>query len=235
MLEVGSADEARRLNDWLLEYPKPVGLDTETTCWSPDDGVSPVGRARVWCLTLAWGERASRKQCFVPARFLQALKSWLEADRPQKVGTNLLGFDRHALANEGIGLSGILADTGLMSRLLDSRPELDEHGGHGLKPWGTRLGYKTTQFEHLVTVTRTRTVQGKVKEYKRCATRQGVLYGGAAQEVGFRTETVQLGLDEVWERYPERREAIRGYACLDPELSLAVYEELRRQLEKRRW
>jgi DNA polymerase I-like protein with 3'-5' exonuclease and polymerase domains len=235
VLEVGTTDEAHRLNDWLLDYPDPVGVDTETLGWSPDHGLSPVGRARVWCMTLAWGSRADRKQCFVPKQHLHTLKPWLESDRLQKVGTNLLGFDRHALANEGIELSGILADTALMSRLLDSRPALDDGEGHGLKPWGTRLGYTTTAYEELVTVERTRTVPGKEKEYKRCGVRQGVLYGGSSQEVRFKTETVELGLDEIWAQYPERRDTIKRYACLDPELSLTVYEHLKGQLKGRKW
>lgn len=138
-------------------------------------------------------------------------------------------------------MGGILADTGLMSRLIDSRPALDDGEGHGLKPWGTRLGHTTTPFEELVTVTRTRTVPGKVKEYKRVgyAPMAQVLWptlrGGEYQEVRFKTVTEQLGLDEVWRDYPERREAIRRYACLDPMLNLEVYEHLRKQLEGRRW
>lgn len=189
----------------------------------------------MWCLTLAWGEHGSRKQCFVSAEFLPELKPWLESDRPQKVGTNLWGFDRHALASCGIEMGGVLADTALMSRLLDSRPALDDGEGHGLKQWGARLGLTTTSFEELVTVQRTRVVPGKVKQYKRCGVRKGVLYGWEAQEVRFKVEVVELGLDEVWRDYPERREAIKEYACRDPEMSLAVYERLRKQLEARRW
>lgn len=230
-MEVRSHDEAQRLCEWLLAYPGAVGLDTETVGWSPDDGVSPVGRAKVWCVTLAWKDQS----CFVPGEYVKALTPWLESDVPQKVGTNLMGFDRHAFENSRIALSGILADTGIMSRLIDSRPDLDECGGHGAKAWGKRLGLEQAEFRDLVTVTTTEAIPGAVKEYKRVARRDGVLYGGAAQAVRFKEVTRQLSLDEVWARYPERREAIVAYAKQDPVLSLRTYEVLRGQLEKRRW
>jgi DNA polymerase I-like protein with 3'-5' exonuclease and polymerase domains len=234
-LEVTSAEEAARLCNWLLDYPQPVGTDTETLGWSPDDKVSPVGRARVWCLTLCWGEKSKRTTVFVPREYVTLLKPWLESDTLQKVGTNLLGFDCHALRNSGIELSGVLADTGVMSRLLDSRPGLDDGEGHGLKAWAKRLGHEQVEFETLVIVTRTRTVPGKVAEYKKTGYIQGVLKGGERQDVVFKQETVELGLDEVWRDFPERREAIKRYACVDPMLSLELYEALRKQLESRRW
>lgn len=231
MLEVRTPEEAQRLNDWLLSYTEPVGLDCETLGWSPSQKVSPVARARVWCLTLAWGETT----VFVPRPFLQYLKPWLESTVPQKVGTNLLGFDRHALANEGIGLEGLLADTVVMSRLLDSRPELDDGAGHGLDAWGERVGApKAGSFQELVTVSNLRTIPGKVKTYKD-ARRQGVLYGGDAQEVKFKVVTEEWDLQRVWEELPERREAIKQYGCTDPLASLRVYEHLKKKLEGRRW
>jgi hypothetical protein len=234
VLEVRSREEALRLNDWLCEFPGAVGLDTETTGWSPDDGVSPVGRAKIFCVTLAWG--SEHTPCFIPREFLPHLRGWLESDRPQKVGTNLWGFDRHVFANEGIRLDGILADTVVLSRLVDSRPELDEHGGHGLEAWGARIGHnKAGQFKSLVTVTRTETVPGKVEEYKRVTLSRGVLKGGERQAVRFVTKAVQLGLDEAWEQHPERRQEIRHYACTDPVVSLKVYERLKKQAEGRRW
>jgi hypothetical protein len=238
VLEVRSEEEARRLNDWLCDFPNPVGLDLETTGWSPDDGVSPVGRARVFVMTLAWQQTS----CLVHREYLPFLRDWLECDRPQKVGTNLWGFDRHALRNEGIELSGILADTALMSRLMDSRPDIDEHGGHSLEAWGARIGHnKAGTFEELVTVERLVTVPGKVKQYKResWAPRAQVLWptlrGGEYQEVRFKVVVQQLGQDEVWRDTPERREAIKQYACTDPVVSLRVYEKLKKRMEGRRW
>jgi DNA polymerase I-like protein with 3'-5' exonuclease and polymerase domains len=187
-------------------------------------------------MTLAWGPPEKVTAVFIPKKFLHAFKPWLESDYPQKVTTNGFGFDRHALANEGIELSGILADTALMSRLMDSRPDIDEHGGHSLEAWGARIGHnKAGSFKELVTVEKLATVPGRVKQYKKVGVRQGVLYGGEAQEVAFRTVVQQLGLDEVWEKYPERRERIQTYACTDPVVSLKVYEAIKKGMGAKRW
>jgi hypothetical protein len=230
-LEVRTPDEAQRLNDWLLSYTEPVGLDCETLGWTPSQKVSPVARARVWCLTLAWADTT----VFVPRALLMHLRPWLESTVPQKVGTNLLGFDRHVLSNEGVDLDGLLADTVVMSRLLDSRPELDDGAGHSLDAWGERVGVpKAGSFQELVTVTILRTIPGKVKTYKD-ARRQGVLYGGEAQEVKFKLVTEEWDLARIWEQLPQRREAIQRYACADPQVSLRVYSHLRQKLEGRRW
>jgi hypothetical protein len=233
VLEVRSRDEALRLNDWLCEYPGAVGLDTETIGWSPDDGVSPVGRARIFCVTLAWGKEHT--PCFIPQEWFPHLRGWLESPLQQKVGTNLWSFDRHVFANEGIRLDGILGDTVVMSRLLDSRPEIDAEGGHGLKAYAARMGIPTVEFADLVRVERVRLVQGKVRQYKRCGTRNGVLYGGDVQDIGWKRERVQLSIQTVWNEFPERRKQIMGYATLDAALSLRVYESLRRKLEARKW
>lgn len=234
-MEVTCESEARQLNDWLLTYGAPVGLDTETTGWKPADKVSPVGRAKVWCVTLAWGEPGRRTPsgfhtCFVPREYVPALTPWLESRTPQKVGTNLLGFDRHAFANSGIRLNGILADTDSMSRLLDPA-RWDTYGKHSLKAWGARLGYEITQFDEFAGGVVT--VAGKLEEYKKVSTRtaEGVrrTTGGWRQEVRFKK--VSLDLDTVWERYPERQALIRKYAEQDPAMSLDTYYFLRGQLE----
>jgi hypothetical protein len=186
-------------------------------------------------MTLAWGSADKRTVVFIPAEFIPQLKPWLESDTLQKVGTNLLGFDAHAFANSGIVLSGVLADTVLMSRLLDSRPELDDGEGHGLEAWGKRVGApKSEAFTDLVTVTLLRTVPGKVRTYKD-SRRLGVVYGGEAQAVTFKEVTEERGLDWVWREMPERRERIVTYSCADPVASLAVFEKLKKELEGKRW
>lgn len=229
VVTVTNRNEAERLEDFLWSYPDPVGLDLETTGCNPKKE-SPVGRARVWCMTIATKEW----QAFIPGEFLQCFKRWLESDMP-KVGTNLYGFDAHALLEENIKLLGIVGDTTVMSRLLNPASPLDEYGGHGLKAWGQRLGWNTVGFETLVKVTAA--VPGAVKEYKKVQTRNvaGVprTTGGARQE--FRYKELELQLPEVWARCPERREAIVQYATQDAAMSLEVYETLRKQLEERTW
>ena len=192
---------------------RPVGFDTETTGCNPQKE-SPVGRAKLWCATFAWGEPAEKtpspfRRAFVPREFVYVLKPFLEDERYKKVGTNLFGYDRHVCANEGIELRGIEACTSAQSRLLD--PGKD--AGHGLKAWGERLGYVTTEFKDVATVA----IPGK--EYK---LRTSIKWG-------------QKRLDKLWAEHPGKRKAIVEYACQDAAMSLDVYWHLRGQMQGVRW
>jgi DNA polymerase-1 len=148
-LIVDSAHNACILLDSLfgyaVNYDGPVALDTETTGCNPKKE-GPVGKARLWCMTLAWGDTGCEQSAYVPREWLPAFKAWLECDRYPKVGQNIYGYDRHVLANEGLRLRGIVGDTQRMSKLLN--PAND--AGHGLKDQARRLGFEMTDYEDVV-------------------------------------------------------------------------------------
>lgn len=185
-----------------------VGVDTETTGCNPKKE-SPIGRARVWSLQLAGNGWAA----FVPAQLLHtpALVQWLEGPAP-KCGSNILNYDLHALHNEGIRLAGVKYDTWLMSKLL----EPSELFKHDLKSWGKRMGYHTRAYEDIASVRKA----GKEVTRKR----DGVSYTNVLK--GHRIES----LDVLWELYPQRRQQIVEYACLDAVMSRDVALYLCRQL-----
>lgn len=202
-------------------YERPVGLDTETTGCNPKKE-SPVGRAKIFCATLAWGPPRQPDQegpsdyqtAYVPKEYVPVLTPWLENPRWHKVGTNLPGYDRHAFANQGVELRGIVGDTSDMSRLLDP----SKNGGHSLKAWGARLGYRIREFVEVATVL----VPGRVvKEGK----------PGSYQRVSWEEKQ----LDELWRDYPVKRKEVMQYACQDPAMSLDVYWFLRYRAEGVQW
>lgn len=222
---------------------RPVGLDTETLGCNPEVE-SPVGRARVWCATLAWGRPSKPpspfRSAFVPQEFLHVLKPFLADARYPKVGTNLHGFDRHALANEGIELRGIVACTSAQSRLLNPSQE----AGHGLKRWGERLGYRVRSFAEVATVP-INVGEGCRVEY-RCSRHTHKRKRKTCPECGEHVVRAELDkhtrirweewpLDAVWQRRPHQRTRILEYATQDAAMSLDVYWHLQRQLETTAW
>jgi hypothetical protein len=231
----------------------PVGLDFETTGCDPSKQ-SPVGNARVWCMTVSWGQPSEVtpspfKTAFVPREHLERFRYWLENPDWLKVGTNILGYDRHALKNEGMELRGIHACTSAMSRLLDP----GKNNGHGLKAWGERLGYRTREYKELSTVP----VPGAVKrvswfcywcDWYPADGEKVVARKWECPACGFPPNTgkpwpveaqavqwVMKELPELWADYPDKRKAIVEYACLDPAMSLDVFHHLKAKLEGVKW
>jgi hypothetical protein len=229
-----------------------VGLDFETTGCDPSKE-SPVGNARVWCMTVAWGQPTEQtpspfKTAFVPRAHLERFRCWLENPEWLKVGTNLFGFDRHALKNEGLELRGIHACTSAMSRLLDP----GKNAGHGLKAWGERLGYRIRgyketstvavpgdewtqyRFTHLTCLGCGRRYEKRRKWCKECRPREQ-LHDDGYRVRGNYVSFVQKELPELWADYPDRRAQIVEYACTDPAMSLDVFHRLKDKLVSVRW
>ncbi len=147
MILVDGPDTACFVLALLLTHPElhPVALDTETTDCNPKKE-SPVGRARLWCMTLAWGDWSDDRSAYITREWLPAFKAWLEEPSYTKVGQNIFGYDRHVLRNEGITLRGIVGDTQRMSKLLN--PSND--AGHGLKDQARRLGFEMHDYDEVV-------------------------------------------------------------------------------------
>lgn len=197
----------------LHQETGPVALDTETTGCNPKKE-GPVGKARLWCMTLAWGEDDA---AFVPAEWLPAFKAWLECAKYPKVGQNIYGYDRHVLANEDIRLRGIVGDTQRMSKL--GNPAND--GGHGLKDQARRLGFEMNDYGEVV-----KTVwHGKE--------RPGNTKVGPHTPVDF--EKASEEPIQVLAVCPERRAKIIEYAVRDAVATLAVYSDNRCKLEASKW
>ncbi len=113
------------LDAWLEKITRAgrVGFDTETTALDPMTaqlvGMSfAVAPGEAAYLPLAHRYPGAPDQLNREAA-LAKLQSWLESERPQKVGQNLK-FDRHVLANHGIRLKGIVHDTLLESYVAES-------------------------------------------------------------------------------------------------------------------
>jgi DNA polymerase I-like protein with 3'-5' exonuclease and polymerase domains len=227
-LLVDSQAKADFLLECLHAVDGPVGVDTETLGCNPEVE-SPIGRARVWSLQLAWGEPSSKPPsdfytAFIPAECLQAFKPWLEDASKPKTGSSLFSYDRHVFNNEGINLAGVVGCTWLMSKLLNPAKE-----GHGLKDWGYRLGYEPKEFRSFST----RPSGLKVRAYKKDRVKDGITYIAGAEFQGVNyNKRVMIPLDELWRDYPERRAAIVEYAVMDPAMSLDTYHHLRGEMNR---
>lgn len=235
MIQVGShqsaADLARALDDYSLSTGLPIGLDTETTSCDPKKE-GPVGKAELWCLTLAWRTGQDIRRAFVPREYVYRLGLWLGDAKAPKVGTNIFGYDRHVIWNLGMECRGIVGDTLRMSRLLDP----SKTAGHDLKTWGERLGWETIPYSAIAG----RPAHGKPKTYKRdrVVNVEGVptIYTAGSDVYPIKWGTTEyVPLQELWEQYPERRELILDYATQDAAMSLDVYEHLREEMERRKW
>lgn len=219
---------ARRL---LIELgtATTVGLDTETTGCDPTKE-GPVGRAKIWCMTLCYQTPEGLRAAFVSAPFVEYYRDWLESDH-SKVGHNIYGYDRHVFSNCGITLRGICGDTLGMSRLLDPSKTF----GHGLKTWGTRLGYTTQDYAQVAS----RRVPGSQRVYKRDRTveKDGVIthYTAGAESVNLLKKTELLDFEILWRDYPHRRQSIVEYAVQDAVLHLDLFYHLSFALAERPW
>lgn len=230
-----SARNHKEIAEFLFLGGDLCGLDTETVGCNPKKETAP-GRAKLWCMTISWGTDDS---VFVPASEVHYYKQWLECDRCPKVGTNLYGYDVHVFRNTGIELRGIVGDTLVMSRLLN--PSKLE--GHGLKPWAAKLGYDMESFSQMNNVVKH---NPEPKAYKRDGIRDcsqnpsgqtwPVSYTKGAPYCTvslFKTQFVPL--DELWERYPARRERVVQYAIQDAKVSRVVFLHLKQKLEESVW
>lgn len=231
---VQTHNQVRDLDRMLRDYQdlsgQPVGLDTETTECDPRKE-SPVGRARLWCLTLAWGQPGDYHTAFVPKEFVYYLKGWLEAVWYPKVGSGIWRYDRHVCENEGIRLSGILGDTERMSRLLNPTKMID----HGLKALGHALGWNSKDYADIAS----RRKHGPERVYKRDrVVTDGdwpVVYTSGAVLQNLRKGTEVVSMQTVWDDYPQRRADIVKYACQDAAMSLDVFFDLREKLKGVNW
>ncbi len=232
------------LLDELHASPHPVALDLETVGCNPKVQ-SPVGNAKPWCMTLAWGEAgAGYRTAFVkaaaghPNGFCKAIRTWLSSSAP-KVGANVFNFDVHALKNIGISFNGIVGDTVRMSRLLN--PDAYDHD---LKSWGKQLGWEVQSLEEVSSRPKPGAL---VKRSPKAINKQpSFIWGGTnPEEWGYDytwmsqniqwSKTELIPIDQLWELYPSRREALVKYAVRDAAMALDVYWFLRRQLEGLNW
>lgn len=216
---VDDADSAASLLYILLGPPgqEPlVSLDTETTGCDPRKE-SPVQRARLFCMTLAWREFDDIHAAFVTREWVPALRAWLECDRFKKVGQNIFGFDRHVLKNEGITLRGIEGDTLRMSKLLNP----SKAGSHGLKDQARALGLEMTDHNDVMSSV----WHGKEKA--------GNTKTGAHTPVNFE-KRIEVPIHVLWET-AWRRPEITEYALKDAVAGLLVYEDLQTKLAGVAW
>jgi hypothetical protein len=163
---VESEKQAVCLANWLQSREGIASLDLETTGCNPKEE-SPIGKARVFCMTGAWLERDGVHSFYCPRLFLPCFGGWIESLAP-KVGTNLFGFDRHALANEGYQLRGIKADTLLQSRLLNP----DKTVKHGLKAWIAKQGWPVVTLKDIASRPRAGLITIEEKSSTRLENRQ---------------------------------------------------------------
>lgn len=120
---------------------RSVALDTETIRWSPEDKVSPMGRAQVVCFSLA-GEGWD---AVVDGSLLPHFKPWLEDERRMKTLANT-PFECHVAGNHGINLRGVFCDVVLADHTLDASRE----GRHGVKELcQDRLGREMRTFNQV--------------------------------------------------------------------------------------
>lgn len=227
---VASVGDARRLARELEAYSLgtgyPAGVDTETVGCNPKVE-SPVGKARVWCMTVAWGPPAEpgqetwRCMAFVRHEHLDPLVPWLEDADAGKVGEGIYAYDRHAFKNEGIELRGIAGCTKYMAKLLNPSQLHD----CSLKGQGALLGY---HIEKYAAVTG-RPAHGPVVEPKGKNPKKG-----PHQNVYWGKREI-IPLDELWEFYPERRQAFVQYAVRDAVMSLDVFYARQRELLEVGW
>ena len=131
----------------VLDSEHTIALDTETTSLSAMDaqlvGISiAFGAGDAVYIPLGHTITAAPEQLDLDAT-LSALKPYLENPKLGKIGQNIK-YDRHIFANYAIQLQGVVADTMLLSYVLES------HLGHGMDELAERhLGITTVPYESL--------------------------------------------------------------------------------------
>lgn len=190
-----------------------VGLDTETLGCDPSRQ-SPIGHARIWCLTLA----DERFKAFIPGEQLHELKPWLEGNTP-KVGHGVLDYDIHVLVNHGIRLRGILGDTLHMSRLWNT----DETFQHGAKSWAERLNIPQM---HYVDIAGRRAIGREIRPAKD-RTSKGAQYVEQAPYCNLLKGRRLVPLDILWDEEPGCRGKLIQYATQDAYVTYKLYGKLR--------
>lgn len=104
----------------MLKHAPIVGVDTENVDCNPAKE-HPKGKARIWSIQFStpehhrifvqnWGEGEGN---------LRVFKRWLQEPKKKKVLHNAK-YDMHCLANHGIVMDGLLADTMVMDYTLDT-------------------------------------------------------------------------------------------------------------------
>ncbi|UOO87879.1 DNA polymerase I [Vitreoscilla massiliensis] len=130
-----------------IDGQQAIAIDTETTSLSAMDaqlvGISiAFGAGDAVYIPLAHTLTAVPDQLDLDAT-LNALKPFLENAALGKIGQNIK-YDQHIFANYGIALQGVVADTMLLSYVLES------HLGHGMDELAERhLGITTISYESL--------------------------------------------------------------------------------------
>jgi len=241
---------ASALCEWILfDYTGPVGLDTETIGANPKE-VSPVRRALPVCGSLAvfdadlgHHEKTSAplaRRYFIPSwdsyDVWYALREFLEDTEPRKVGSNLLDWDRPALANIGIQLRGMYYDTVHGSRLATTTKLVE----HGLKPCAERhLSYDMVDFKEILA----RPGDGATREPKKPTRSKAALPDGTkvprlregpAQNVNWGT-TKLIDIARLPYDYPSRLASFIDYATLDAKASLELLPPGKELLERKTW
>ena len=131
----------------VLDSEHTIALDTETTSLSAMDaqlvGISiAFGAGDAVYIPLGHTITAAPEQLDLDAT-LSALKPYLENPKLGKIGQNIK-YDQHIFANYAIQLQGVVADTMLLSYVLES------HLGHGMDELAERhLGITTVPYESL--------------------------------------------------------------------------------------
>ena len=130
-----------------LDSQQAIAIDTETTSLSAMDaqlvGISiAFGAGDAVYIPLGHTVTAAPEQLDLDAT-LSALKPYLENSKLGKIGQNIK-YDQHIFANYAIQLQGVVADTMLLSYVLES------HLGHGMDELAERhLGITTVPYESL--------------------------------------------------------------------------------------
>jgi hypothetical protein len=197
---------------------KVLSVDTETVGCNPKKE-SPVGKAKIWCMTAAWHEGRRIRTAFVKPEDLERWRGLLESPLVLKVGFSIWTYDYHVFMNHGIRLVNV-EDIVDMSRWYNSSNLF----GHSKNDWCDRMGLEQEKFGDLMTVRSTK--MGHQKE----RVKQGkwpVYY--APGQVG-RVMYKKLSIQELWENHPERRVRIKQYALQDAVAGLLVHPFLKQKL-----
>jgi DNA polymerase-1 len=201
-------EQVQWLENYLARTREIVSLDTETrNCEVGEE--SPVGKARATCATIATSE--------YPNLYLdnygeyegniRVLKRWLADETKPKVGHNLVPFDKHVLANHGLTLNGVYADTLTMDFLLDTSRAGRHSVESAVEDW---LGEKHDNY-------RTTFQTPHINKNGQPSVAKKVLQ------------------PHTWWWDQGHHEKVDKYACKDTRITLKLFEHHRRRLEDTPW
>ena len=159
----------------------------------------------MWCLALARelpGGEVRSKLSFGDS--IMQYQRVLEDVSVVKIGFNINGFDRHALANHGITIQNTV-DLLDLSRFLNSANDY----GHSLKDWCRRLGLVHEEYSNVAAIPQY-SKQDPSKRLKRDKI---------------------VSLKDLWQQRPDLMLRIRQYITRDVEYPLKIFRYMLEQCQ----